>query len=131
MTENDKQIEQEITRLEQKWFNAVCEHDRDALNRIIAADCLFAGGSPDGSMADKKIYIEDGTMSVIEDMSYSYDRVKFRAYENTAVVNTVFKFRVVVGGAEEMSGAHLLTDVWVKRDGGWQVVMRHSSVLSI
>ena len=77
-------------------------------------------------MADKKLYIEDGAMSVIEDVSYSYDRLKFRVYENPAVVNSVFKFKAVVGGTE-MSGAHLLTDVRVKNADGWRVAMRHSS----
>jgi uncharacterized protein (TIGR02246 family) len=124
----DKQIEREITDLEQTWFNAVLKRDTAALNRLIADDCLFAGGLPEGRLADKKLYIEDGAMSVVEEMSYSYDRVKFRVYENTAVVNTVFKFKAVVGGTE-MSGAHLLTDVWVKTGGAWQVVMRHSSPL--
>jgi len=124
----DKQIEQEISRLEHEWFNAVLEHDTDALNHIIADDCSFAGALPEGRLADKKLYIEDGTMSAVEDVSYIYDRVRFRVYENTAIVNTVFKFQATVGGTE-MNGAYLLTDVWVKNGDGWQVVMRHSSPL--
>ena len=43
MIDNDKRIEQEITRLEQEWFDAVRNRDAGALNRIIADDCLFAG----------------------------------------------------------------------------------------
>lgn len=30
---------------------------------------------------------------------------------------------------EDRSGAMLVTDVWVKRDGRWQVVARHTSML--
>lgn len=121
-------IEEEITRLEREWIEAIRQQDASSLESIIADDCCFAGGLPEGQLADKRHYIEDSLRSVPEAVSYSYDRVRLRSYQETAIVNSMFKFQALVAG-KEASGAYLLTDVWMKRREGWQVVMRHSSPL--
>lgn len=128
MTDASDQIELEITRLEREWIEAIRRQDAPALAHIVADDCLFARGVPEGQLADKRLYSEDTLRSVPEEVAYSYDRVRLRIYQQTAIVNSIFKFQAVVAGTEA-SGAYLLTDVWMKRGEGWQVVMRHSSPL--
>lgn len=59
MTNASDQIEQEITRLEREWMDAIRRQDASALDHVIADDCLFAGGLPEGQLADKRLYIEN------------------------------------------------------------------------
>jgi hypothetical protein len=42
------------------------------------------------------------------------------------MVRARYRQQATVAG-QDRSGAFLLTDVWVRRDGRWQVVTRHSS----
>ena len=52
--------------------------------------------------------------------------MRVNVYGETAVMRSHYKQHATVQG-KDRSGELLLTDVWVKRDGRWQVVARHSS----
>ena len=54
--------------------------------------------------------------------------VRVRVYGDTAVMTSRNLLRATFDG-KDWSGDHALTDVWVRRDGCWQIVRRHSSKL--
>ncbi len=60
--------------------------------------------------------------------SYDFSDVKIHAYGDTAVMRSRYTQKATVGG-QDRSGSMLVTDVWVKRDGRWQIVARHTSWL--
>jgi ketosteroid isomerase-like protein len=127
MGDADYQIEEEITRLEHQWIDAVARRDPAALDRIIADDYLIAGWLPDGRLGDKQFYIEDCLKPVnVEQSSYNLGQWKVRAYGDVAVVNCRFECRALVDG-QPWGGMVLFTDVWVRDGGRWKVAARHSS----
>jgi ketosteroid isomerase-like protein len=127
MAEADSQIEQKILELAHEWIEAIRQRDPVSLDKILADDFVITGWLPGGQLADKKFYIEDCLRPIdVEEPSYRYDRWRVRAYGDIAVVNCVFSCHAVVGG-HEWGGDFLLTDVWVKENGRWRVVTRHSS----
>ena len=129
MADTDKQTEQEILELAHEWMEAIGRRDAAMLDKIIADDFVLTGWSADGQLTDKKSYLEDCLRPVnVENASYRYERLKFRTYGDTVIVNCTFSSRAIVGG-KEWGGDFLLTDVWVREDGQWRVVTRHSNPL--
>jgi ketosteroid isomerase-like protein len=129
MAEADSQIEQKILALAHEWIEAIRQRDPVSLDNILADDFVITGWSPGGQLADKKFYIEDCLRPVeVEEPSYHYERWRLRTYGDIVVVNCVFSCHAFVGG-REWGGDFLVTDVWVKENGRWRVVTRHSSPL--
>jgi ketosteroid isomerase-like protein len=54
--------------------------------------------------------------------------VRVRVYGAAAVMTSRNLLRATFDG-KDWSGDHALTDVWVWRDGRWQIVRRHASAL--
>jgi len=127
MSGQNAQIEQEIIRLSHEWIEAVGRRDGDALDRILADDFLIAGWLWGGKLGDRQFYIDDCLRPVdLEQATFSYDRWKFRIYDEFVIANCAFKCRALVAG-KEWGGEFLFTDVWIKQGNGWRVVTRHSS----
>jgi hypothetical protein len=58
--------------------------------------------------------------------SFEYSDFLVQIFGNAAVVKSRLSQVASVGGAP-WNATFMLTDVWVRRDGRWQVVARHSS----
>lgn len=118
-------IVQEFLDLENAWAAAWQKPDVEALKRILADDFTLTSSRSAGELMDKAAYI-DAAVNRVKGSGYSFDRIKVRLYGDTAVVNAWFRQQATYDG-QDWSGDFLLTDVWVKRDGRWQVVSRHAS----
>jgi ketosteroid isomerase-like protein len=61
--------------------------------------------------------------------SFRYSNVRVRVYgeEEFAVMQSWWSQQATIDG-REWDGEGLMTDVWVKQEGRWRVVARHSSV---
>lgn len=59
---------------------------------------------------------------------YAFEDVRIHVYGETAVMRSRYRQRATVAGADR-SGSMMITDVWVNRDGRWQVVARHTSFI--
>jgi ketosteroid isomerase-like protein len=123
----DPAVEQEIVHLARAWMEAAQHRDRAGLERTLAEDFLIAGWRPDGQLADRAAYIEDCLRPVdVAQGSYRYDQWNVRAYGDVTLANCVLHLHALVAG-QQWGGAFLLTQVWVRKAAGWQVVTCHSS----
>lgn len=59
---------------------------------------------------------------------YGFDDVRIDVYREVGLMRSRYHQHETVFG-KDRSGELLLTDVWVKRDGRWQIVARHSSMV--
>jgi ketosteroid isomerase-like protein len=118
-------VEQELVKMENEWARAWQLPDPAALENIVADDFTLIGSSSKGEVVNKRQYI-DSTLKLVRGDGYSFERMNVRIYGDTAVINAQFQQRATFAG-RDWSGEFLLTDVWVKRNGRWQVVARHSS----
>jgi ketosteroid isomerase-like protein len=120
-TEN---VENTITQLENDWVAAIVKKDPATLDRLLAAD--FAGTSPTAHTFSKQEAIND-----IKDGKYTVEKmdlddVSVNVYGTTAVSFTSQEEKSTYAGADT-SGHYHFTDVWVKKDGRWQVVASHGT----
>lgn len=118
-------IEQELIDLEHEWLRAVSRNETEKLESIVGHEyTLTANGFPGGGARLGRQEWMD-TVPAYEVHSHEFRSIVVQAYDDAAVVLADFDLRATVRG-EDRSGAFAVTDVWVKREGRWQVVARGS-----
>jgi hypothetical protein len=117
--------EDELVVLENEWVRAIAENDLDKLERIVGGEyTLAANNFPGGrTRLSRREWMD--TVPAYEVPSYEISNAVVQDYENAAVVLADLKLGATVRG-EARSGDFAVTDVWVRRDGRWQVVARSS-----
>ena len=115
-------VAQVIDGLERDWARAIVAKDAAAIERLLADD--FTGTS------QEVVYSKaDAIGDVRGDTTYeSLDltNIKVRVLGDTAVA-TMDQTEKGTHAGEPFSGHYLFTNVWVKRNGQWQVVASHGS----
>ena len=122
-------VEQTLRQLASEWAKVPLTRDTSLLKRIWAPD--FAYVSPDGSVFGK----EQGITAVATDSSRfssaENSNLKIRVYGgSTAVV--VGDFHVTGRDKDDkpFDARSRFTNVWILKNGVWQCVSGHSSVLA-
>jgi hypothetical protein len=60
--------------------------------------------------------------------SYSIDDIKVLVLGDVAVTTLAYQQTAhVEGSPRDITGQFMLTDIWVRRDGEWKIIERHSS----
>jgi ketosteroid isomerase-like protein len=111
-------------RLEEEFSEAEVKADIHRMSELLAND--WTGIEDDGSMnmkADVVKLFQSPTTTLKSD---KLSEMRVRIYGNTAVVTVLDTADFNVHG-KDAGGVFRLTDVWVKRDGKWQIVASHSS----
>src|SRR5437763_10526050 len=125
-TSGNAKVEQEIRRLEREWFDSYVRGDRAAFDRIVADDALMTYGN--GKVGNKSEAIAE--IKAPADASYSLtsDDVQVRLYADTAIVTGRVTEKGTFNG-RSLNSQSRYTDVWVRRNGRWQVVAAQSTRL--
>jgi ketosteroid isomerase-like protein len=116
---------QQFVGLEQDWMKAVAVHDQDALKRFMADEFTLTSAYSSGDLVTKDQFIKN--VQSVNQKEISFHDASVKIYGDVAVLKARITDNYIMNG-EDRSGDYLITDVWVKRDGQWQVVTRHSSV---
>ena len=116
--------EAELIGLQNAWMDAWRRRDRDALERIIAPEFALTSARSDRLMP-REVWLETA-MTRASAHSFEYDDFRVDVFGDAAVVRSRMSQEATVDG-QPWDGTFMLTDVWIRRDGRWQVVARHSS----
>ena len=115
------QAEQELLKLEREWLDAYLNKDVEAMKRIVADDFLITYSN--GSVIDKEETIRRLKSEKKDPNSYHWtEDEKVRFYDRTAIITGRFLWK-----SKDSRGESLYTDVYVNRNGRWQVVSSHLS----
>ena len=115
-----------LKRLDQERIQAQIGADAAALDRLYAED--FIGIGPSGTVRTKPQVIADFTSGNLRFQSITTDDVRWRVYGDTAVETG----RSTMNGQDKgktVPRDNRFTRVWVKRQGRWQLVSNHYSLL--
>jgi hypothetical protein len=126
LTKDDK-TKQELTQIERDIGRANIDRDYNYFNRIEAEEFIFTGEN--GSITTKKEDLAGLKEPANPDYkleAYDVDEVKVTLYDKTAVVTGRVTTRAKFKGAD-ITKQTRFTDVFVFRDGRWQLVAGHSS----
>lgn len=126
--------EQEILQSEDQFLNAKRALDLDALNHIYADEVVVTGvlGEP---ACSKSAVIDEAKRGAAErrqalasgpklEVSADNEDMKVAAHGDTAVA--CYRFVVSIKGSDiDLQRRYRATDVWIKREGRWQIVAAH------
>jgi len=115
-----------LKQLDQERIQAQIGADAVALGRLYAED--FIGIGPSGAVRTKDQVIADFTSGKLRFQSITTDDVRWRVYADTAVETG----RSTMDGQDRgktVPRENRFTRVWVKRQGRWQLVANHYSLL--
>jgi len=121
-------VEKEILTLEEELTQTEMQLDVKALDRIYANDIMVT--APIGLCVDKPAVMTEVRLAADKAKIERYDKddLKVRAYGDTAVtsyrITTKAKFEET-----EINAQFCVTNVWMKREGHWQIVARHTANL--
>ena len=120
-------VEQTLTKMEQDWVDAILKRDTATVDRILADD--FVSTLPNGRTETKAQDIENLKSGAFTSESMTINDVKVRVFGDAAVV-TLGQSEKSQQRGKDMSGRTLWTDIFVKRNGKWQIVAEHGSCVA-
>ena len=113
----------EIPLLEQSWMDAWVAKDHATCDRILADDFVLT--SARGALMSKSEWLA-GAMGPFVCSAFHWEHIQVRQFGEVAIVHGRSNQKASVAG-QDWSGVFLVTDVWVRRNGLWQVVSRHGT----
>jgi ketosteroid isomerase-like protein len=130
-------IEHEVLTQEENLTQAKRQLDVAALDRIYADDVLFTGVT--GEVCGKAALMSEATRGIAERdaataqgkaFSASIDKedIKIVTHGDTAIASYRFVVRFQ-GGGMDVHRRYRTTDVWLKREGRWQIIGGHMASL--
>lgn len=118
------EVEDELIALEHELNDCIIRGDFVALDHLLADEYILVVPDMPPGRFDRAQYI--AVAKTVAATSYRYDDFLIRRYGEVAVVTSRYEQVARYGGVER-SGYYVLTDVWVRRDGRWQLTLRHST----
>jgi hypothetical protein len=119
-----KSVEQTIAQLERAWVSAIVDKDVIMLEQLLAPE--FNGTGPNAVMYSRAVAIADLKSGAYVVDRMSLDEISVNVFGDTAVAFTSQEEKSRYGDTD-FSGHYHFTNVWVKRNGNWQVVASHGS----
>jgi len=117
--------EQQVRKSIDEQYKAVVDKDAATLNRLYADDYMRIGTSGETLSKAEVIKILVGGDFTVTHTELS--DLKFRLYGDVAVVTGVSTFTGMLKGEDAQTHNDRFTQVWVKRNGGWQMTLQQRS----
>lgn len=123
-----RSTEQELIALSTQWMEALERKDLPALERFLAED-YFISAPGEVEKTDRNEWLKNAVE--LDWTSLKYHNPRVNVYGDTAVVTALLDFKVTGSLGIPLSSDAQVTDIWVKRNGQWQVAARHLGAYSI
>lgn len=118
----------ELARVDEDWMRAMQERDEEALEQIVAQGFRFTAVHLHPDPMNREQWME-AAMGGYHIVSFAYESMDIDVFGDTGIVHARYS-QMANFDDVNLSNAFSLTDVWSRIDGRWQVVARHSSVLT-
>jgi hypothetical protein len=122
VAEKNRQL---IDALEREWRDALCSRDMDKLRDLVHPDFVLIGTRSTGAfMMRRDEWLDAIQRRDVHDIDLEVQDAT--ALEDVMVGTVQAKWRVKYLG-RVIEDCVLLTDVWVKDEGHWRAIRRHST----
>jgi len=116
-------VSHELVELEHELAQAVCDHDVERLETMLASEFTLQGAA---GQLDRDAFLE-AAAGPYEIDEFGYEQIDPEVYGNTAVL--VSRYRQVARlDGRDLSYRMNVTDIWTRRDARWQIVRRHATI---
>lgn len=116
--------EKEVLALSKKKFEWLVQKQLDSLNKVLDERLQYVHSN--GWTETKKDVMEDMASGKLTYQSVDIHKATARVYDQTAFINGTGKFQVVMSGTP-LTIELGYTEVYIRKDGRWQLVSRHAN----
>lgn len=112
------------------WRQAILHKDRVALEKVVGADYTLTTAN---GVTPREQWMKSGVLWDTKVLEWR-EPPRVLVYGDAAVLSGLLRWHVLKDkpdprtGTAELDVAFLVTDVWIRREGQWQVVARHSTI---
>jgi len=117
-------IVHELTRLEHEVMEAVQSHNTARLEQVLGREFKLVGRTGRGWSRGDWLEKAAGPYEIDE---FAFEEIDADFYGDTAILHSRYRQSARLDG-DDLSHTFVLTDVWVRRGGRWQLVHRHSTI---
>jgi ketosteroid isomerase-like protein len=118
---------EDIHAVEEARYEAMVAVDPDALAKTLADEFIYHQAN--GKINDKPGYVKQMMSLTVRIFSYERYDVKVNVYGDIATAAGDTRLDLEIGGERRKADLRYL-NVWVKRDGRWQLAKRQSAFKS-
>jgi ketosteroid isomerase-like protein len=117
----------ELAELEVEWMARMQARDMERLEELVAESFRFTAIhlNPEPMTREQWMGAAREGYTIV---SFAFESMDIDLVGDTGVIHARYS-QVANFEATNLSNVFRLTDVWARRDGRWQVVARHSSIL--
>ena len=116
----------ELRRLEHELMESVKGHDVDRLEQLLGREFKLVGRTGRAWPRAEWLAYAAGPYKIDD---FTFEEIDVELYGDTAILHS--RYRQTAGlDDQDLSHTFVLTDVWVRRYGRWQLVHRHSTIPS-
>ena len=115
---------EEIHEVEDRRYDAMMRGDADALANTLAEEFFYH--QPNGKTNDKPGYVKQMQTGTVKIFSAERYDVKVNLYGDVATAMGSTRLDLEIAGERRKTDLRYL-NVWVKRDGRWQLASRQSA----
>jgi ketosteroid isomerase-like protein len=115
-------VTDELVALSRELVRAVQQHDTRRLELLLADEFTLDGAA--GNLRRAELVEAAAGDYRIDD--FEYEEIDVEHFGNMAVVVSRYRQTGRLGD-RDASGQLRITDVWIRRDGRWQIVRRHAT----
>ena len=109
-------------------MEATQRRDAEFLERHLGEEFTLTTGRPGAEVRGRSEWLDVTQQSYVID-SFDFEELDVRVYGHVAVAASRYRQQARMGDLER-SGSYVMTDVWVRRKGRWQLVCRHATALA-
>ena len=115
---------EDIHEVEERRYKAMIDMNADALANTLADEFFYH--QPNGKTNDKDGYVKQMLTGAVKIFSFERYDVKVNVYGDVATAMGGTRLDLEIGGERRKADLRYL-NVWVKRDGRWQLAKRQSA----
>lgn len=115
---------EDIHEVEERRYKAMIDTNADALAKTLAEEFFYH--QPNGKTNDKEGYIKQMLSGAVKIFAAERYDVKVNVYGDVATAMGGTRLDIEIGGERRNVDLRYL-NVWVKRDGRWQLAKRQSA----
>ena len=124
----DASIAATIKGLENRWQQAIRNHDVQTISDLIASD--FVGTSSTGRVGSKSTLLSAVRRDKSEYKSAEARSMRVRTEsDNVAVVTGIARETGTTPDGARFTNSRRFTDTWVKRNGKWRCIASHTTAM--
>jgi hypothetical protein len=114
-----------VEELQRRWMQAWVEVDLETCEQLLAPEFRLRSVATD-TIVDRAEWLRQVREGRVRATGFSYDEMAIEVVGDTAVTMSRTTQQAKIAD-RDWSATLNVTDVWVRRNGTWQVVARHAS----